>query len=245
MLEVSHVAKKMKKFQIKDVSFTVPEGYITGLVGKNGAGKTTIIRLILDLTGKSKGSITLDGMDSVRDGISFRNHVGFVMEDAGFLQGKSPLENGRILGELYENWDEDAFLAYLSRFGITKLRSECALLGELSRGQYMRFQLAFALAHKPKLLLLDEPTANLDPVFRMEFLEELQTVIEQEETAVLLATHITSDLDKVGDYLVVLEDGAVCCRGEKEALFDTYGTNRVAEVILRSTEAKGGAYAGK
>lgn len=245
MLEFSSVSAKMKKFRIKDVSFTVPDGYVTGLTGKNGAGKTTILRLILDLVKKSSGSITLDGMDSIRDGVALRNQVGFVMEEAGFLMGKSVVDNGRILGELYENWEEEKFFSCLEDFGFSKARRETVLLGELSKGQYMRFQLAFALAHKPKLLLLDEPTANLDPVFRMKFLEELQSVIEQEETAVLFATHITSDLDKIMDYLVVLDEGRVCCTGDKETLFDYYGTNRVSEVILKSIRGEGGTYAEK
>lgn len=245
MLEFSNVSAKMKKFRIKDVSFTVPDGYVTGLTGKNGAGKTTIMRLILDLVKKSSGSITLDGMDSIRDGVALRNQVGFVMEDAGFLMGKSAVDNGRILGELYENWEEEKFFSCLEGFGFSKARRGTVLLGELSKGQYMRFQLAFALAHKPKLLLLDEPTANLDPVFRMKFLEELQSVIEQEETAVLFATHITSDLDKIMDYLVVLDEGRVCCTGDKETLFDYYGTNRVSEVILKSIRGEGGTHAEK
>lgn len=245
MLEFSSVSAKVKKFRIKDVSFTVPDGYVTGLTGKNGAGKTTILRLILDLVKKSSGSITLDGMDSIRDGVALRNQVGFVMEEAGFLMGKSVVDNGRILGELYENWEEEKFFSCLEDFGFSKARRETVLLGELSKGQYMRFQLAFALAHKPKLLLLDEPTANLDPVFRMKFLEELQSVIEQEETAVLFATHITSDLDKIMDYLVVLDEGRVCCTGDKETLFDYYGTNRVSEVILKSIRGEGGTYAEK
>lgn len=245
MLEFSSVSAKMKKFRIKDVSFTVPDGYVTGLTGKNGAGKTTILRLILDLVKKSSGSITLDGMDSIRDGVALRNQVGFVMEEAGFLMGKSVVDNGRILGELYENWEEEKFFSCLEDFGFSKARRETVLLGELSKGQYMRFQLAFALAHKPKLLLLDEPTANLDPVFRMKFLEELQSVIEQEEMAVLFATHITSDLDKIMDYLVVLDEGRVCCTGDKETLFDYYGTNRVSEVILKSIRGEGGTYAEK
>lgn len=235
MLELKNVSKKMKNFQIRDVSFEVPEGYITGLVGKNGAGKTTLMNLILDRRKKDVGSITLDGMDSVWDGVAFRNQVGFVMEHARFLQGQSPCMNGKILGRLYENWNEERFLSYLERFGISRLKRERGLLCELSKGETIRFQLAFALAHKPSLLLLDEPTANLDPAFRMEFLEELQAVIAEEETAVLFATHITSDLDKIGDYLVVIDNGKICCTGDKEFLYDKYETNRVADVLMHVT----------
>lgn len=234
MLELSQVNKKFKNFAIRDVSFQVPAGYITGLVGKNGAGKSTLIRLILDVLRKDSGSISMEGLDSVKDGTRFRDQVGFVLENADFfIQGKSAEENGRILGNLYSNWDQELFLFYMEEFEMAKSEQRWSLISQLSTGQYIRFQLAFALAHKPQLLLLDEPTANLDPVFRMKFLEKLQAAIETEELAVLFATHITTDLDKIGDYITVMEQGKILLSESKEELFDRYQTNRISEVIKR------------
>jgi ABC-2 type transport system ATP-binding protein len=232
MLELKQVNKKFKNFTLSDVSFQVPEGYITGLVGKNGAGKSSLIRLIMDVLRKDSGSISLDGLDSVKDGTRFRDQVGFVLESADFyIQGKSAEENGNILGNLYSNWNQEMFLSYMDEFEIKKSEQKWNLISQLSTGQFIRFQLAFALAHKPKLLLLDEPTGNLDPVFRMKFLEELQSAIETEELAVLFATHITTDLDKIGDYITVMDQGKILLSESKEELFDRYQTNRISEVI--------------
>lgn len=232
MLELKQVNKKFKKFTLSDVSFQVPSGYITGLVGKNGAGKSTLIRLILDVLRKDSGSISLEGLDSVKDGTRFRDQVGFVLESADFfIQGKSAEENGNILGNLYSNWDQEMFLSYMERFEMTRGDQKGKQVNQLSTGQFIRFQLAFALAHKPKLLLLDEPTGNLDPVFRMKFLEELQSAIETEELAVLFATHVTTDLDKIGDYITVMDQGKILLSESKEELFDRYQTNRISEVI--------------
>lgn len=239
MLELSHVNKKFKNFSICDISFQVPAGYITGLVGKNGAGKSSLIRLILDVLRKDSGSIRLDGIDSVKEGTIFRDQVGFVLESADFfIQGKSAEENGRILGNLYSSWDQELFLSYMEEFEMTRADQKGRRIAWLSTGQYMRFQLAFALAHKPSLLLLDEPTANLDPVFRMKFLEKLQTAIEKEELAVLFATHITTDLDKIGDYITVMDQGKILLSESKEELFDRYQTNHISEVIKHISSQK-------
>lgn len=243
MLRLDGVSRKRKDFCLQDISFCVPDGYITGLVGKNGAGKTTLIHTILDMERKDAGTIELDGMDNVRQSVLFKDAVGFVMEDAGFLPCRSAKENGRLLGELYTSWSQERFYRYLHSFGFTRRMYEATLLCELSKGMYIRFQLAFALAHRPRLLLLDEPTANLDPVFRMEFLKILQTAIEQEELGVLFATHITSDLDKIADYLVVLSEGNVCCNGDRETVLEHFGTTHVAEAALqaiRGAERKNG-----
>ena len=232
MLELMQVNKKFKNFTIRDVSFQVPAGYITGLVGKNGAGKSTLIRLILDVLKKDSGSICLDGLDSVKDGTRFRDQVGFVLEKADFfIQGKPAVENGRILGNLYTNWNQELFQSYMEEFEMTRFDQNGRKISQLSTGQYIRFQLAFALAHKPSLLLLDEPTGNLDPVFRMKFLEKLQTAIETEELAILFATHVTTDLDKIGDYIAVMDQGKILLSESKEELFDRYQTNRISEVI--------------
>ncbi len=233
MLELSHVTTCGRNFTLKDISFQVPVGYITGLVGKNGAGKSTLMRLILDLIRRNSGSITLDGIDNIRQGSAFRDMVGFVSgSEEPFLMGKSALKNGEILGACYSNWQPERFLSYLKQFGIGATKAKHKL-SQLSQGQFIRFQLAFALAHKPRLLLLDEPTANLDPVFRMEFLQLLQEVIESEEVGILFATHITSDLDKIGDYIVVLDEGKIVTAKTKDELLEEYRVTKLSEALIQ------------
>lgn len=237
MLTISNVSKTHKDFTLRDISVEIPEGYITGLVGPNGAGKSTLMRLILDAESCDTGTITLDGMDHIQQGVAFRDQVGFVFEnEKTFFRHRSALENGKVLGKLYSNWSQERFEEYLSQFQLTRREQRETPCGKLSKGQYMRFQLAFALAHKPKLLLLDEPTANLDPVFRIQFLQVLQEAIEGEEVAVLFATHITTDLDKIGDYLIVLDQGAVKAYGSKEELYDAYQVRKVSDVLLQAVK---------
>lgn len=233
MLIISNVSKIRKNFALKDISVEIPEGYITGLIGPNGAGKSTLMQLILDIEPCDTGTITLDGMDHTKQGVEFRNQIGFVFDnDKTFFKYRSAVENGKVLGKLYSNWNQELFKDYLKQFHLTRNEQTEIPINNLSKGQYMRFQLAFALAHKPKLLILDEPTANLDPVFRMQFLQVLQEAIEGEEVAVLFATHITTDLDKIGDYLIVLDHGVVKAYGTKEDLYDTYHVKKVADVLL-------------
>lgn len=237
MLELSHVTKYGKNFALKDISFQVPSGYITGLVGKNGAGKSTLMRVILDVLRRDEGTILLDGYDNVKAEEAFRDRVGFVSESGEpFLMEFSARQNGDMLGQSYSRWQQEKFLSNLTSFGLNRQMTEQMKLSQLSRGQFIRFQLAFALAHEPTLLLLDEPTANLDPVFRIKFLHVLQALIEQEETAVLFATHITTDLDKIGDYVVVLHRGRVYEDGAKDDLLAKYQCGKLSEVILKVTE---------
>lgn len=234
MLTVSHISKKRKQFELRDVSFEVPAGYITGLAGKNGAGKSTLIQLILGQLCADAGEICLGELKGSRDASLLRDQTGFVLEKENlFLRGKTAYENGDFFGRFYTKWDSALYRKYLADFGLSVTEQKRLPVGSLSIGQYIRFQLAFALAHHPELLLLDEPTANLDPVFRMKFLTLLQEAVEREEMAVLFATHITTDLDKIGDYLVVLDEGSVVCMGSKEELFDMYQTKRVSEIILK------------
>lgn len=234
MLKISNVSKICKNFALRDISVEIPKGYITGLIGPNGAGKSTLMRLILDVESCDTGTITLDGIDHTKQGIEFRNQVGFVFEnEKTFLKHRTAIENGKILGKLYSNWSQELFENYLKQFHLTRNEQMKLPIHKLSKGQYMRFQLAFALAHKPKLLILDEPTANLDPVFRTQFLQVLQEAIEGEEVAVLFATHITTDLDKIGDYLIVLDQGMMKAYGTKEELYDIYQVKKVSDVLLQ------------
>lgn len=236
VLKVRHLSLQRGDFSLKDISFDVPKGYITGLVGKNGSGKTTLMKAVCNLHEKEQGSIWISEYDNCVQEVKAKNHIGIVIPECTFFEDKSLITNGELLGLLYENFSMERFIGYLVKFGLKKEKNSSSyLLSALSAGQRIRFQLAFALAHEPKLLLLDEPTANLDPAFRVEFLELLQEVIEEGKIGVLMSTHLTSDLDKIGDYIVLMNNGQVLACQTKEELLDAYPGQDVAKILLSMT----------
>lgn len=217
LLIVDNVSKKYRGFSLENISFRLPKGYILGLIGKNGAGKTTLMNCILGAI-DYKGKISVDGEINTVHRRAASENVGFIMEDGPFFQKETLLKNGELLGNLYENWNEEKFHKLLSEFGLyydTEYR-------ELSKGMETKFQLAFSLAHSPKLLILDEPTGGLDPVFRKDFLSILQNVVNREMLSVIISTHLTTDLDKVADYVMMIDDGKMVFYEDKETLLDSY-----------------------
>ena len=193
---IDHLCLSKGDFVLKDISFEVPRGYITGLVGKNGSGKTTLMKAVCNVYTKQSGKISVAGLDHEKDEAAVKQQIGLVMPEFTFFEDKSLIANGELLGPLYENFSMERFIDYLIKFELKKEKNCSSHLEKsLSTGQRVRFQLAFALAHDPELLLLDEPTANLDPAFRVKLLEDLQEVIEDGKTGVLMSTHLTADLD--------------------------------------------------
>ena len=162
------------RFALQNVDFELPSGYIMGIIGENGAGKTTFFRYIMEEKKHYRGSFYLDGTDIAEDHAWSMNRIGFVSEERLFLRQKSARENARMLGSFYDTFDMDQFAALMEQMDLTTART----VEKMSRGENMKFQLAFALAHKPRLLLLDEPTAGMDPIFRKEFYRLLRQQLE-------------------------------------------------------------------
>lgn len=217
-LKVEKLSKKYRRFQLKDVSFEIPPGSILGLLGRNGAGKTTTIKILTGHTKKSSGAIYANGIDMEKELVSAQSQIGFVLEEPMFLETKSLWENGKIFGRFYPEFTEERWNKWLSICNLQK----SDWLGLLSKGQRVKFQFAFAMAHRPRILLLDEPTGNLDPVFRKEFLDILQEVVEKEQISVLLSSHLTSDLEKVADQIALLEQGELIYADSMESLLSRY-----------------------
>lgn len=217
LLVVEKVNKKYKDFALKDISFSLPAGYILGLIGKNGAGKTTLMNCIIGSI-HYQGKISVEGAVNTLHARSATEKVGFIVEDAPFFKKETLGKNGELLGALYEDWDEKKFYAYLKKL---ELHYDM-VYGELSKGMETKFQLAFALAHSPRLLILDEPTGGLDSVFRKSFLKILQDVVNDEMLSVIISTHLTTDLDKVADYVMLLDEGEIVFYEDKETLSDKY-----------------------
>ena len=227
ILEVKGVTKRYIKseFTLDNIQFSLEPGYIMGVVGRNGAGKTTLIKSILGVLPFETGEISVCGYDVNREPLRAKEHMGMVVDPPPFLAAKTLKENGELLGRLYDSWDEGAFKKYLATFS---LHSD-EIFANLSKGQKTRFQLAVALSHDTRLLVMDEPTSGLDPAFRRKFLEIVQTLVAERNLSVLFSTHITSDLDRVADYITMLDHGRQLFSLDKETLCERYQIVRCRE----------------
>ena len=218
MIKVQNVSKRWDGFELDDITLEIPKGYICGLVGENGAGKTTLINLISGLYRTDIGEVFINGYDMKKDEIKAKDGIGYVLNEELFDPYISLIKNADSYGKYYSKYDRNVFIDYCKRFKI-----DCdKKLKVLSKGQKLKFQFAFALSHKPDLLILDEPTANFDPDFRKEFFEVLIDFISDGEHSVLLATHLTSDLERVGDYITFLHKGKMVFSKDREALENSY-----------------------
>ena len=202
-LEVHSLNKSFDRFALKDVSFTLPRGAVMGFIGENGAGKTTTIKAVLGLIRKDSGDISVLG-GSIEDA-SIRAKIGVVFDDLHLHKTLRIRQAAKIFPHLYEDWDADLFKEYLNRFNLDAEKK----IKDLSRGMRMKLSIALALSHHPELLILDEPTSGLDPVVRDEVLEIFQDFMQDENHAILFSSHITSDIDKIADYLTFIHDGDI------------------------------------
>ncbi len=217
-ITVKNLVKRYDKFTLGPVSFTLPLGCVMGLIGENGAGKSSAIKAMLGLVRPSSGEIRLLGTDPWQDR-SVMDQVGMVLDSGFFPPDLKPGEVERILKPMYSRWDPQAFRELLDRFEIDPKKK----VRDFSRGMVMKFSLAAALAHRPRLLILDEATSGLDPVVRDDILDLLLDFIQDEKHSVFLSSHITGDLEKIADYIVFLHRGKIVLSGEKDALLDAYG----------------------
>ena len=215
---IQGLCKSYGDFALRDVTMTLPGGAIMGLIGENGAGKTTTIKCILNLIRRDGGEITLLGRDNIKEERLIKQDVGMVLDECFFHDSLRPRDISRILAPVYRNWDGALFEGYLDKFSLPQ-----KLVKEFSRGMKMKLSLAAALAHHPRLLILDEATAGLDPVVRDEILDEFLGFIQDEEHSILISSHIISDLEKVADYITYLHRGQVVLSDSKDAILEQYG----------------------
>lgn len=218
-IEIRDLTKDYGAFKLDHVSMTVPGGTIMGLIGENGAGKSTTIKCLLDLIHPDSGTITLLGRDNRTGERAVLEDVGVVLDEAMFHDALTAAQVGTILRRLYHSWDPALFRRYLGQFSLPEKKE----IKTFSRGMKMKLAIAAALSHHPKLLILDEATSGLDPVVRDEILDEFLSFIQDESHAILISSHITSDLEKAADYVTFLHQGRVVLQGAKDELLDTYG----------------------
>lgn len=212
MIKIDNVSKSLGKFQLHNISLELPGGYICGLAGRNGAGKTTLLHLLLGLYRADEGQITIAGMSYEQAEQDIHDMIGTVLVEELFEPYYSILDNADHFGKYFSKYCRDRMEDYLKRFGLDGSRK----FGKLSRGEKLKCQFAFALAHDPKLLVLDEPTGNFDPDFREQFLQLIKEFIADGTRSVILATHLTEDLDRLADYLICLENGGQVFAGDIE-----------------------------
>lgn len=234
ILEVNGLKKNFGNFSLKDVSFSLKEGCITGFIGINGAGKTTTIKSILGLTIKDAGSIKLFGKEIESNERELKNHIGVVLDDGYFYDDMTLMEMKNIIAPAYSNWDETVFENYISRFKLpTKQR-----ISTLSKGMRMKYSIALALAHHADLLIMDEPTSGLDPLVRSELMDILLEFMNEDGKSVFFSTHITSDLDKVADILILIDNGRIVLNEEKDIILDTHGLVKGNKEMLNENTRK-------
>ena len=216
ILEFKNVTGKTKHFNLKDVSFALEPGFIMGLAGKNGAGKSTLIDYIMNPKQQYTGELLVDGIN-IRDKHEYMmNKIGFVSDNnKGFLVEKSAKSNAEILGMLYEDWDDTSFYQAMKKMNL----SPSKIVGKMSRGELFKFQTAFAMAHQPALFLIDEATAGMDPVFRIDYFKILQEIIAEENASILMTSHIQDEIQRKMDFVGIMEDGKLIKFGKSIDIF--------------------------
>lgn len=218
VLEINNITKDYKKFKIDNISFNLPKGYIMGFIGANGAGKTTTIKLILNMIKRDSGEIKVFGLDNIREEERIKEQIGVVFDECYYLEDWTLNDVEKVVSIFYKNWNSSIYEKYLKEFNLARDKK----VKDLSRGMRMKLMIAVAFSHEAKLLILDEPTSGLDPVARDEFLDILRDYIEDEEKSVIFSSHITSDIEKIADYITYINNGKIIFTGEKDEFLEKY-----------------------
>ncbi len=219
-IEIKNVNKRLGDFAIQDLSLVLPQGSICGLVGENGAGKTTAIRLIMDAMRPDSGEVRVLGVDNRSpEFCRVKDDVGIVLDESHFPETLNARQVGLIMADTYQRWDAATYDGFLKRFSLPLKKA----FKDYSRGMTMKLAIAVALSHSPKLLILDEATSGLDPIVRDEILEIFSEFTRDESCSILISSHIVSDLEKLCDYIAFLHRGRLRFSMEKDALRDEYG----------------------
>lgn len=231
-LELRGVRKTYRGFTLKDVSFSLPRGYIGGLIGPNGSGKTTIIKLIMNLVRREAGEIRVFGLDNRAAEIEVKSRIGFVYDVPGFWDDQSLDSQRRALGAFYARWSDETFHRLAREFGLPLNKKYKAL----SHGSKTKFALAMALSHGADLLIMDEPTAGLDPVFRRELLQRLSALLQDEGKSILFSTHVTTDLERVADVITFIRGGEIVFSLTRDELLDGWAVVKGDEGVIRELD---------
>lgn len=218
VLEVNNLYKELGSFRLNNINFSLKEDCITGFIGINGSGKTSTIKTILGLYRKDSGNINFKGKEIEKHEQKIKNHIGVVLDEGYFYEEMTLIEMKSIIAPAYSNWDESVFSKNINRFHL-RLDQK---ISNLSKGMRMKFAITLALSHHADLLIMDEPTSGLDPLVRSELMEILLEFMKEEGKSVFFSTHITSDLDKIADVLILIDNGRIIFNESKDELLDRH-----------------------
>ena len=235
-LQIENLCKTYKKspFSLSNINLNIPQGCVMGFVGKNGAGKTTTINTLLNIAYKDNGTVKLYGQNLEDKQIDPRNDIGVVFDSTHFSIENTPVKLERVMQAIYKNWNTTTFYQLLERFELDKKKK----IKEFSRGMLMKLSIAVALSHNAKFLILDEATAGLDPVAREEILDILLEFMEHETHSILMSSHISSDLEKIADYITFIHNGKIILVESKDALLYEYGIARIKQTDFNALDSE-------
>lgn len=229
-IEIKNLSKEYRDFSLKNLGLNVPQGTVLGLVGENGAGKSTLIQSLLGLIRADYEEIKILGKQLKNQEKEIREDIAVIFDVSHYNLEYTPAFIGKMLKKVYRNWDMEKYDAYLLRFGLPADKK----LKKFSKGMKMKLEFAIAFSHKPRLLILDEATSGLDPVFRDEILELIREFTEEEDHTVVMSSHITSDLDKVADYIAFLHEGKLQFVKSYDELQNDYGVLHCGKEFFES-----------
>ncbi|MCB2359068.1 ABC transporter ATP-binding protein [Clostridium estertheticum] len=228
ILEIKNLNKSYKDFTLDNLTFNVERGSIMGFIGPNGSGKSTTIKLIMNLIKKNSGDINIFGLDNIKHNKEIKQKIGFVYDENYFYEELNIIEMKNILRPFYKNWNDTLFEKYIKEFELPKKNK----IKNLSKGMKMKFSLALALCHNAELIIMDEPTSGLDPVFRSELIDILYNVIQDENVSIFFSTHITTDLEKIADYITFINKGKLVFSRTKDEIIENYGRVKGSKELL-------------
>lgn len=234
ILEINGLVKRYPAFSLDSVSFSLPEGCVTGFIGANGAGKTTTIRSILNLAHKDAGTIKIFGLDAEEHEKEIKDRIGIIMDGSYFYNDLSMRDMKNIIAPAYSKWSDADYQSYMDKFDLDPKQK----ISTLSSGMRMKYALVLALSHQAELLIMDEPTSGLDPLVRSQFLEIIKEYMKNGGKGVFFSTHITSDLDKIADMLILINGGKIIFQRNKDDLLDTFRTVKGNTTALNDQNKK-------
>lgn len=214
---------RLPRYELKNINLDIPKGVVVGLIGKNGAGKTTLLKTMTDIYLPESGSISYDGISLLEQPVKVKEKLGIVYDTMYYPAMKKAKKIAKLIGCLYPDFDMDKWHQLMEKFGLDENQKP----NTYSKGMQMKFMLAMVFARNPKLLILDEPTAGMDPSARAELMDIIQEYMMDEENTVIFSTHITSDLDKIADYIALISEGELTLFEEKDRILQDYSLVQV------------------
>lgn len=231
-IEINNLTKKYDGFLLNGIDLKLPKGSIMGFIGQNGAGKSTTIKSILNIIKKDNGSIKIFGMDNVECERQIKNDIAVVFDTFPFHGNLNAYQLDKILKRIYERWDSGLFFSYLERFNIPIKKKNV----KFSKGMKMKLQIAVALSHDAKLLIMDEATSGLDPVVRNEMLDVFMQYMQNEDNSILMSSHITSDLERIADSITFIHNGNIIMSGYKDDILESHGIIKCSKDMISEIE---------